>query len=253
MFNKLQFIPPNTFNITKRKEFAAVLSLNGYVDQVFEFAFNMTFGAVGHHRDHRTGGITQRKKAELFINAFQGKLAEFGVYKKLVDNGIETTKPDLRLMGTGLWDDSDFICANKKLSVKSAAYFSNLMLLEQQDWNGQGAYIPNSESGTTMYDYFILCRIKPDGKQMLRDHKEVFFKDEIDKIELKRLMINGKSWLMDIPGFVTHKELVSIINDGFILPQKALLNGKIEMDAANYYVQSGDLHPFEELVKLLAF
>ena len=55
MFNKLQYLSPNTFNITKRKEFVAVLNLNGYVDQVFEFAFNMTFGASGHHRDHRTG------------------------------------------------------------------------------------------------------------------------------------------------------------------------------------------------------
>ncbi|TDG35345.1 hypothetical protein EZJ43_13650 [Pedobacter changchengzhani] len=248
MFNKLQFIHPNIFNITKRKEFVADLSLNGYVDHAFEFAFNMTFGAEGHHRDHRTGGQHQRQKAELFINAFQGKLAEFGVYRKLTDNKIDVNKPDLRIMGAGLWDDFDFICGSKKISVKSAAHFSNLMLLEQKDWSKNGAYIPNLEGGNSQYDYFIFCRIKPDGKQMLRDHKDIFLKDEVDKIELKRLIINGQSWLIDIAGFIAHEDLVSIINGEFILPQKALLNGKTEMDAANYYVQSGDLHPLSDLV-----
>lgn len=248
MFHKLEFIPPNTFNITKRNEFVASINLCGYVDQVFDFAFNMTFGAVGHHRDHRTGGTAQRKNAEQFVNVFQGKLAEFGVFKKLSACGIETNQPDLRIMGKGLWDDSDFICNGKKISVKSAAYFANLMLLEKEDWQGDGIYIPNLGTENASYDYFILCRIKPDGKQLLREHKEVFLKDEIDKIALKRLMMNGRTWLMDIPGFITQKELVSIISDDFLLPQKALLNGKIEMDTANYYIQSGDLHAFEDLV-----
>lgn len=248
MFNKLQFIAPNIFNITKRKEFIPELNLCGFLDQAFEFAYSMTFGADGHHRIHRTGGIMQRALAEQFINVFQGKLAEFGIYKKLIDAGIPVNQPDLRIMGKGLWDDSDFICSGKKLSVKSVAHFSNLLLLEQQDWDANGAYIPNLNTGNSFYDYFILVRIKPDGKQIIYEHKAVFYENEIDKVELKRLMINGKNWFIDVPGYITNQDFMEIINNNFILPQKALLNGKIEMDAANYYIQSGDLKPFNNLL-----
>ncbi len=250
MFNKLDFKSPNIYNITKRKEFHSEGNLNGYLNQAFEFAFSMTFATDGHHRDHRTGGISQRKNAEKFINVFQGKLAEFAIYKKLLDARISTNEPDLRIMGEGIWDDSDFVCSGKKLSVKSAAHFSNLLLLEKEDWNSNGAYIPNLEHGNSIYDYFVFVRVKPDVKQLMRENKEVFLKHNIDKAELKRLMIN-RSWLMDIPGFITHQDLIDLIKLEFILPQKALLNGKIEMDATNYYIQSGDLKPFDDLLKVL--
>ena len=51
-----------------------------------------------------------------------------------------------------------------------------------------------------------------------------------------------------MPGYITRDDLKQIIDDSFILPQKALLNGRISMDAANYYVQSGDMRDLEALM-----
>jgi len=60
-------------------------------------------------------------------------------------------------------------------------------------------------------------------------------------------------WYYDIPGYCTLLTLKYIINEGYILPQNALLNGKTKMDAENYYIQSGSLREFilleEELLK----
>jgi ABC-type enterochelin transport system substrate-binding protein len=39
-----------------------------------------------------------------------------------------------------------------------------------------------------------------------------------------------------------------IISNKLVLPQNALLNGKIPMDAANYYMQSGDMRDLEALI-----
>ena len=36
------------------------------IKTVFDFAFDMTFGDKGEHRNHRTGGTIQRKKGEIF-------------------------------------------------------------------------------------------------------------------------------------------------------------------------------------------
>tara|TARA_B100001123_G_C14450701_1_gene686441 strand:+ start:71 stop:202 length:132 start_codon:yes stop_codon:yes gene_type:complete len=43
-----------------------------------------------------------------------------------------------------------------------------------------------------------------------------------------------------------------LINHHAILPQNSLLNGKIPMDAENYYVQSGDMYPYKELLKIIS-
>ena len=43
---------------------------------------------------------------------------------------------------------------------------------------------------------------------------------------------------------------VDIISNKYILPQGALLNERTEMDATNYYVQSGDMRPMSDLKHL---
>ena len=49
------------------------------VETVFDFAYKMTFGREGAHRDHRSGGSHTRRNGEIFANTFQGKLAECAV------------------------------------------------------------------------------------------------------------------------------------------------------------------------------
>ena len=42
-----------------------------------------------------------------------------------------------------------------------------------------------------------------------------------------------------------------VIKQKLILPKSSFLNGKIRMDAENYYIQAGDLRTIDELINLL--
>jgi len=246
MFQKLEFIQPNIKMVNAPKAFAPEVNMCGYINEVFEFAYSMCFTEEGHHRDHRSGGVVCRNPMEQFVNVLHGKLAEFAVYKRLKDEGFVLAPPDLRIMGEGAWDDTDLICNGKKLNIKSAAYFSNLLLLEKNDWNTQGQYLPNLNKVSSVYDYFILCRVKPDGKQVLKEADVL----NTDKISLKRLIVN-RGWVIDLPGYINHDGLLFVINAQHILKQGERLNDSVKMDADNYYVQSNDLKPFSELTRLL--
>lgn len=249
-FEKLKKGEGNSFFITKYKNFEPLYDLSDKAELVFEFAFEMTFGKTGEHREYRTGGQTRRKNGELFINTFQGKLAEFGVYKFFSEKKFALTKPELGMWKRGVWDSVDLIINSKKINVKSVAFFSSLLLLERDDWDSEAKYIPNKESGDDTYDYFILTRIKPDGKGIMRSHK-LFYSDKVEKEKLKKIIL-GEKWMFDIVGFCTRDEIKSVIEQEFILPQNALLNGKTKMDAENYYCQAGDMGKTNDLVSLLS-
>ena len=100
---------------------------------------------------------------------------------------------------------------NKKINVKSTKHYGNLMLLEEGDWNSNAEYIPNISTNNHIYDLFVLLRI--------------------DSVTNK----------YDIPGFVTRSNLLQIIQNEHIIKKGQLLNGRISMDANNYYVQAGDM------------
>jgi len=250
VFERLRKGETNSYFVTKYKSFDRLYNLNDEAESVFEFAFGMTFGKTGEHREYRTGGQNRRKNGELFINTFQGKLAEFGIYRFFHEKNLAPTKPDLGMWEKGIWDSVDLIINDKKINVKSAAFFSSLLLLETNDWDLEAKYIPNKVSGNDIYDYFVLTRVKPDGKGIMRSHK-LFYSDIVEKDKLKNIILDEK-WLFDIVGFCTRDEIKSLIEIGFILPQNALLNGKTKMDAENYYCQAGDMHSCNELVNLLS-
>jgi hypothetical protein len=118
---------------------------------------------------------------------------------------------------------------------------------ETKDWNEKGEYIPNigTEKSCT-YDYFVFVRIEPDGKKIMTSNK-LFYTDSIDENMLWNL-INSEEWKYDIAGYVEHNDLVYAINNNFIIPQGAMLNKWTKMDAENYYIQSGDMRDFQQLV-----
>jgi hypothetical protein len=221
------------------------------IDDVFEFAYAMTFGD-GEHRDHRTGGTMNRKKGQIFINTFQGKLSELGVYSTFFKNNKEAydklSNPDFDVYGLGEWDDSDIELEKIKFSVKSTKFYGNLLLLETKDWNKEGKYIPNIDTDKNcVYDYFILVRIKPDGEKLMSSSR-LLYSNDIKKEDLCSV-IKSEKWEYDIAGYITREDLKYLINNDFVLPQRSLLNGKIPMDAENYYIQSGDMADFDILIK----
>jgi len=234
----------NNYHLTSKRRFEGSLISWDIVEKSFEFAYEMVYGE-GFHRNCRSGGQSHRSKSEIFQNTFQGKMAEILLYENLKLNGIETEEPDFSIHGKGTWDDTDLKANGKSICIKSAAFFSNLLLLETKDWDSEGRYIPNigHENATATYDFFVLVRIKPDIKRVLKDIPE-----EKQPLLTK---IQEEAWYYDIAGCCSNITLKKIIANGFILPQNAMLNGKTRMDAENYYLQSGDLFPIEKLYATL--
>ena len=195
----------------------------------------MSFGGKGEHRSYRSGGSKHRQNGEIFVDAFQGKLAEcalFNIIYKLP--GAE--KPDFSVSGLGVWDDTDLEVCGKTISVKSTKHFGHLMLLEEKDWDEDGTYKPNEKQ----YDYLALVRIRPSCEQLMKD-AGLFEHCKCSYEELRDIICSQK-WDYDYAGYISLDELKYIISNGYILPKGALLNGRVRMDASNYYVQAGDMH-----------
>lgn len=242
----------NSYHITHPKPFNPVIILEEIVNKVFDFAYNMSFGRVGEHRDHRTGGQHRRRNGEIFANTFQGKLAEFYFHSSAVELEIECNEPDVAEWALGRWDPFDFVSNEKHIAVKSTKNFGNLLLLETGDWNSQGQYLPNLATGIAEYDFLVLVRISPDANTLIRTHLQA----HVNNINRSNLfsVISAVEWKADIAGFITKSELINhVINatPPLILPQNSMLNGRMRMDAENYYVQAGDMHNFDELPAMI--
>ena len=241
----------NSYYITQPRNFIGLKFLTSdCIQMCFEFSYDMTFGLEGQHRNYRSGGSHNRKNGEIFINTFQGKLAEFAFYNLLNNYSINCQKPDTSKYELGRWDSCDFVVRKKKINIKSTKYYGNLLLLEEKDWNTEGVYLPNyNTENISVYDYFILLRLKPSGEELMKMSRALY-SNSIDRNILQRI-IDSASWEFDIPGFCTLNDFKLVIKDGFIIPKGGLLNGKTKMDADNFYLQAGDLKSIEEIIKIL--
>lgn len=232
----------NSYTIDRKRDFPnnSPSFKKATIKTVFDFAYDMTFGAKGEHRHYRSGGSKVRKNGEIFANTFQGKLAECAVCNALytLDDSII---PDFSITGLGSWDTVDLNVGKKKIAIKSTKSFGNLLLLEKSDWASNGTYIPNNIN----YDYFVLVRINPFCEELLARNR-ILYCDTIDKQNLFEI-IDSESWRYENSGFVSLKQVVFAINNGFVIHKGDLLNNKIEMDADNYYIQLGDMGTINEL------
>lgn len=105
----------NIYQFTNIKKFIPLPNFKSKsVEQAFNFAYDMSFGGKSAHRAYRSGGTKKRKNGQIFINTFQGKLAEFGIYNEFYKNNIQIPYPDLGTYDLGLWDKYDFKVNDKK-------------------------------------------------------------------------------------------------------------------------------------------
>lgn len=248
---KLTFKPQdNSYFTNKKVPFSGSSIPIADLKKVFDFSYEMCFGK-GYHREYRSGGQHERKKGEMFCNTFQGKLAEIATYNYFLAKGLSCEELDFSISPQGIWDDVDILTKGKKISIKSVAFFSDLLLLETKDWNSSGKYIPNLKNdSTTNYDYFILVKIKPDIKKLFKS-KNLYFSNEISKETIEQLILREQLWEYEVVGYCTDKTIEYIINHKYIIPQNSFLNGKTKIDAENYYIQSGDLKKIEILINEL--
>ena len=224
-------------NIQKTKAFQGVPVKQEHIREAFEFSYSMAFGN-GFHRNKRSGGIHHRSAYEVFVNTFRGKIAEFVVSDYFTSQGREVSQIDLSVMGVGDWDSADLLVDEIPISIKATKHFGQLLLLETKDWNDSGQYIPNlSHEKQSHYAYFILVRTKVDIPDK---NNSLFSKEKLKKI------IFEKHILAEISGVLSNCDFVNqIIKYKYIIYQNDLLNGKIPMDADNYYVHVAELESIE--------
>jgi len=216
------------------------------IKTVLDFAYTMAYTEEGQHRRMRSGGQHQRKPGEIFCDTFQGKLAEVGVKNYLDQNGIICSGVNFETWGLGRWDSTDLEIDNIKINIKSSKFFANLLLLETKDWDVRGIYLPNIDTGSGEYDYFIFVRIKPSIERILKN-LELYYSETAEKAKIEEA-VNKQKWSFDIPGYITREDLIFIIKERYIIPQNSTLNRTTTMDAANYYIQAGDFRNTIELI-----
>jgi len=222
--------------------------------QAFLFSWNMTFGANGEHRSHRSGGQLIRENMQKFCDVFIGKLGEVAFFNISIkrETVSNITEIDYECYGLGKWDISDFIINNQyHISIKTTKHFGNLLLLEEKDWivqDKKAIYIPNKNAESKgVYDFLFFSRVKTNIHDLLKGLNLSEVNDnELNNIFFNQI-INDVSVCLEVVGFVSNIDLVSMIEEGYILPQNALLNKNTRMDASNYYLQSGYFRPYKAI------
>lgn len=217
------------------------------VETVFDFAYQMTFGKLGAHRDHRSGGTHSRQNGEIFANTFQGKLAECAVSNLFYLLGYDVS-PDFATYDLGIWDSVDLSVAGHEISIKSTKSFGQLLLLETKDWDQNGIYIPNKDNGTGVYDIIIFVRLDPSCEDVLRDAR--LLNQNVANYDLLKHLLVARQWSYQCVGYITRDDLRYIIENEYVIPRNAMLNGRVRMDADNYYVQAGDMRDMRSLEEL---
>jgi hypothetical protein len=236
------------FTITAKKAFKPIGEIRAStIEIVTKFAFDMTYGAKGQHRDHRSGGSAIRANGQIFSDTFQGKLSEFALANLLykLDGFIP---PDTSTYELGEWESADFKIGKNYFSVKSTKYFGNLLLLEKKDWDLSGRYLPTGKQPKS-YSHIVLVRISPDVEELIKPKSS---KSESRYESLLEMMLTHK-WEYEITGYITSEDLKEIMHLGHEIPKGSLLNGKVVMDATNYYIQAADLRNAEDLAMSLKF
>lgn len=223
-------------HITHKKEFSGSPVRQELILKSVEFADRMI--SSSSHRCHRSGGSHQRDENEIFINTFQGKLAEYVVQDTLKSKNIECSEPDNVDYGKHVWDDFDLKVKGRSISVKSMSFFSNLLLLEKKDYNYLGEYRHHQSED---YEFIIVARFKPDIKKLLsRRDKLESLRNRIVKMELE----------FDIPGVCSKKTIAYIVKRGYILKRGAFIGNNTIMDADNYYIQLGNMPSLGKLLSV---
>ena len=130
-----------------------------------------------------------RKDIDIFVNLFQGKIAELAVLLELKKEGfpVSTNQLDLTLRGRGNWDNGDIILKNKYgqdvyIDVKSIKGNSSNLLIETCRFNKDGSLSYENCDGTKHYlDAYALVRVDFSKNLFSYDfskiEKETFFED----------------------------------------------------------------------------
>lgn len=229
---------------TSTKDFVVNSSVSTKdIDDCFDFAWGMTFGGLGEHREKRSGGTKKRGPESIFQDTFQGKLAEYAVYNYFAQNeDITVSIPDFSQSKKGKWDSNDLMIDDDYITIKSTKQQGNLFLLEVKDWDSNATYIPNKDKDNQgVYDYFMFVRIAPAAKDIFKGIHNNSQKEY-------KLKAEKTIWKPNIVGFLPAYIVKEYIKQGFIIKRNDYITKRTRIDADNYYIQSGDFLDIEDFL-----
>ena len=217
------------FSASIKKEFKPFLDINKYIQETVKWATKQRFKENG------------RTPQEILKNSITGKLGEFGIYEYFKSLGYDPTYPELLIRNKkGEYDDGDMVVNNRKINIKTAPFFSNLLKLIANDWDENGGYRWGINGIDYSYKAFFLARISPNP------HKLIFEYPFIDNEIIEYLQ--QVYFQMDIPGFINIKDFKKIISNGHMIKNiQKNLDGK-EIDLSFYYCQCGELRDLSEIL-----
>jgi hypothetical protein len=163
-----------------------------------------------------------RSEWEIFKNALQGKLAEIGFYNFYTKKWKNIPYPDFWVWHRWVWEDTDVIINELKISIKSTKHFWNLLLLECDRYSNDWLYL---ESATwwdpIKHDLIYLIRVKWVDSNIPTDYK-------IENIAI------------EITWYITHDDFLDIIKNNQKIKQWSILGIPLIVD--NYYICCSNLH-----------
>ena len=190
------------------------------VERSWDYAYNKVYVSEtrGDGRNYRSRHT--RSLLGEFINNFYGKLAEFVLYKELVDRGYDCTEPNLELFAPGIGDgEVDMVCEGSIICCKSTKLFNKYLLLETYRYNED-----------IKVDFFVINRIEYMRLNDFREYKE-------------------KVYGYKTPKVLTLEEFQQAVRDKDFWKADHLL-GKEPLEVDNYHFEIEGLHNLEVIPKL---
>lgn len=243
-FNPLRRESDGSYSVFLKKHFKGKIDVSEYARECIDQSYQLTWGS-GYMKSNG------RDKSTKFKDSLKGKLGEFALYKHLLNLGHEVKYPDLTVRGKGKWDNGDIFVEGKdqngdietkKLSVKTAYYFSDLLLLKKEEWDDRGGYL-YTENKIPDYSYkaFFFCRMRPNLDDVLPIEG-----DNDPGIENLFESLRDIRFTMEISGYINIEDFKKIIQEGLFF-RKGDYIGKKKWEDSFYYCQSGDLREIDDI------
>lgn len=153
---------------------------NKLIEHIYDFSMNMV-----HNEFFKPDIQGNRKELDIFINAFQGKIAEAAcicIFQKY-NYDISMKDLDLNIYPRGQWDIGDIILKDENkndvyFDVKSIKENSNFLLLETSRFNEDGSLsYKNSDGSSHKLDAYCLVKVG-FNKDLYKDNPLNLSKEE---------------------------------------------------------------------------
>lgn len=239
----------NSYFVSNPKTFENKAISEDIVSEAYYYAYHMIY-AAGFEQRFPDIPNNHYSKLSLFCNIFQVKLSEVLIYSAFVKSNRTPEMTAIKVKSQGIIEFCDMVCEGQNIKIKTGVESEDIFTLEQSKWNKEGFFIPGLKEDTKgLYDYFLMVRLSKDLSEFLQTIRKMNIDLPSDEQLFKKML--PKKITYDIPGFFSQSKLKQLINKDYVLPKDALINPDRIVESDKYYLQTGNLREFSELISEL--